>query len=141
LGFISSYLLLSRPEIIFLTRLGFFAWYPAVGLSLALLLGISPWYVFLTFFCDALAGGVFYSQPLKSNSGPTNWTTGLRGDAMIYDLVPIVPSASRHCGDADAALRHSHSCQKTSPREQRRAPFQRCSKLHTFSIRTSGIIK
>jgi PAS domain S-box-containing protein len=79
-GFIVSYLLLSRPEIIFLTRLGFVAWYPAVGLALALLLGISPWYVFLTCFCDALAGAIFYNQSLKSFTG----TVGTLGAASCY---------------------------------------------------------
>jgi PAS domain S-box-containing protein len=78
--FIVSYLLLSRPEIIFLTRLGFVAWYPAVGLALALLLGISPWYVFLTCFCDALAGAIFYNQSLKSFTG----TVGTVGAASCY---------------------------------------------------------
>ncbi len=80
LAFIPSYLLLSRPEIIFLTRLGFVAWYPAVGLALALLLGISPWYVFLTCFCDALAGAIFYNQSLKSFTG----TMGTVGAATCY---------------------------------------------------------
>lgn len=79
-GFIASYLLLSRPEIIFLTRLGFVAWYPAVGLSLALLLGISPWYVVLTGFCDALAGAIFYDQSFKSFTG----TIGTLGAATCY---------------------------------------------------------
>jgi PAS domain S-box-containing protein len=80
LGFIASYLFLSRPEVIFLTRLGFVAWYPAVGLSLALLLGISPWYVFLTCFCDALAGTIFYDQSFKSFTG----TVGTIGVAACY---------------------------------------------------------
>jgi PAS domain S-box-containing protein len=80
LAFIPGYLLLSRPEIIFLTRLGFVAWYPAVGLALTLLLGISPWYVFLTCFCDALAGAIFYNQSLKSFTG----TIGTFGAATCY---------------------------------------------------------
>jgi PAS domain S-box-containing protein len=66
---VAGYLLLSRPEIIFVSRLGFVAWYPATGLVLALLLGISPWYALLTCFCDVLAGSLFYHQPLKSFSG------------------------------------------------------------------------
>lgn len=66
LVFVASYLLLSRPEVIFVTRLGFVAWYPATGLVLALMLGISPWYAYLTCFCDTLAGALFYHQPLKS---------------------------------------------------------------------------
>jgi len=66
LVFVASYLLLSRPEVILLTRLGFVAWYPATGLVLALMLGISPWYVLLACVCDTLAGALFYHQHLKS---------------------------------------------------------------------------
>ncbi len=53
------YLLLYRPDVIFLTRLGFGAWYSATGLVLALMLGISPWYVFLVCVSDSLAGTLF----------------------------------------------------------------------------------
>ncbi len=64
--FVPIYLLLCRPDVIFLTRLGSVAWYPATGLLLALMLGISPWYVFLVCFCDTLAGTIFYHQQFKS---------------------------------------------------------------------------
>jgi hypothetical protein len=50
--FVPVYLLLFQPDVIFLTRLGFVAWYPATGLILALMLGISPWYVFQVCFSD-----------------------------------------------------------------------------------------
>ncbi|MGA9800847.1 MAG: ATP-binding protein [Terriglobales bacterium] len=60
------YLLLCRPDVIFLTRLGFVAWYPATGLVFALMLGISPWYVFLVCICDTLAGMLFYHQQFRS---------------------------------------------------------------------------
>ncbi len=56
------YLLLCRPDVIFLTRLGSVAWYPATGLVFALMLGISPWYVFLVSVSDTLAGMIFYHQ-------------------------------------------------------------------------------
>ena len=62
------YLLLCRPDVIFLTRLGFVAWYPATGLILALMLGISPWYVILVCISDTLAGTIFYHQQFKSFS-------------------------------------------------------------------------
>ncbi len=64
--FVPLYLLLCRPDVIFLTRLGFVAWYPATGLLLALMLGISPWYMFLVCFSDTLAGSLFYHQQFKS---------------------------------------------------------------------------
>ena len=66
LTFVVFYLLLSRPEVIFVARLGFVAWYPATGLVLASMLGISPWYAFLAVLCDTLSGALFYHQPLKS---------------------------------------------------------------------------
>jgi PAS domain S-box-containing protein len=62
------YLLLCRPDVIFLTRLGLVAWYPATGLILALMLGISPWYVFLVCLSDTLAGTIFYHQQFRSFS-------------------------------------------------------------------------
>jgi PAS domain S-box-containing protein len=62
------YLLLCRPDVIFLTRLGSVAWYPATGLILALMLGISPWYVILVCVSDTLAGTIFYHQQFKSFS-------------------------------------------------------------------------
>ena len=49
LSFVLLYLLLNRPEVIFISRIGFVAWYPAVGLVMALLLGVSPWYALLVF--------------------------------------------------------------------------------------------
>ncbi len=61
-------LLLSRPEVILLARLGSVVWYPASALSLALMLAVSPWYFFLACFSDTVASAVFYHQPLKSFS-------------------------------------------------------------------------
>jgi Na+/proline symporter len=39
------YLFLNRPEIILISNLGFTAWYPAVGLIFAVMLGVSPRYL------------------------------------------------------------------------------------------------
>jgi diguanylate cyclase (GGDEF)-like protein/PAS domain S-box-containing protein len=64
--FVLVYLLLSEPGVIFVSHLGWSAWYPATGLSLALLLGVSPWYAVLMGFADGLAGGVLYHQPFWS---------------------------------------------------------------------------
>ena len=61
-------LLLSRPEVILLARLGSVVWYPATALSLALMLAVSPWYFFLGCFTDTLASALFYHQPLQSYS-------------------------------------------------------------------------
>ena len=61
-------LLLSRPEVILLARLGSVVWYPASTLSLALMLAVSPWYFFLACFCDTLASSLYYHQQLYSFS-------------------------------------------------------------------------
>jgi hypothetical protein len=58
LSFVLLYLLLNRPEVIFFSRIGFVAWYPAIGLVMALLLGVSPWYAFVVCLADALAGKI-----------------------------------------------------------------------------------
>jgi hypothetical protein len=70
------YLLLNRPEVIFISRIGFTAWYPAIGLVMALLLGVSPWYALLVCFADALAGKVIYAQPVMSFSGTVGSARG-----------------------------------------------------------------
>ena len=66
--FVLIYLLLNRPEVIFISRIGFTAWYPAIGLVMALLLGVSPWYAMLVCFADVFAGKVIYGQPIISFS-------------------------------------------------------------------------
>ena len=68
LSFVLLYLLLNRPEVIFFSRIGFVAWYPAIGLAMALMLGISPWYALLVCFADALAARILYAQPVMSFS-------------------------------------------------------------------------
>ena len=76
--FVLLYLLLNRPEVIFISRIGFVAWFPATGLVMALLLGVSPWYALLVCFADAFAGRVIYAQPVISFSG----TVGSAGSAL-----------------------------------------------------------
>jgi diguanylate cyclase (GGDEF)-like protein/PAS domain S-box-containing protein len=80
LAFVLLYLLLNRPEVIFFSRIGFVAWYPAIGLVMALLLGVSPWYALLVCFADALASRVVYAQPATSFSN----TVGAVGLATCY---------------------------------------------------------
>jgi signal transduction histidine kinase/CheY-like chemotaxis protein len=79
-AFVLFFLLLNHPEVIVLSRLGSAAWYPATGLALALLLGISPRYGLLMCFCDAFAGTLIYQQPLMSFSG----TLGAVGCTAFY---------------------------------------------------------
>ena len=86
LSFVLLYLLLNRPEVILISRLGFITWYPAIGLVMALLLGLSPWYALLVFFSDALAGKAIYGQPLISFSN----TLGAAGSALCYGAAAYI---------------------------------------------------
>ena len=56
LSFMLLYLVLNRPEVIFISQLGFTAWYPATGLVLGIMLGISPWYAHFALLNSAGAG-------------------------------------------------------------------------------------
>jgi diguanylate cyclase (GGDEF)-like protein/PAS domain S-box-containing protein len=86
LSFVLLYLLLNRPEVIFFSRVGFVAWYPAIGLVMALMLGVSPWYALLACFADAFAGRVLYAQPVLSFSN----TVGAAGIAVCYGAAAYV---------------------------------------------------
>ena len=66
--FVPISLLLSRPDVILLARLGSVVWYPATALSMALMLAVSPWYFFLGCISDTLASALFYQQPFWSFS-------------------------------------------------------------------------
>ncbi len=99
LSFLLLYLLLNRPEVILLSRIGFVAWYPAIGVVMALLLGISPWYALLACFADAFASRVIYSQPVISFSG----TVGSVGIAVCYGAAAYV---LRGPLQLDLGLRH-----------------------------------
>jgi diguanylate cyclase (GGDEF)-like protein/PAS domain S-box-containing protein len=99
LSFVLLYLLLNRPEVILLSRLGFITWYPAIGLVMALLLGISPWYSLLVCFSDALAGWVIYGQPVTSFSN----TFGAVGSAVCYGAAAYL---LRGPTQIDLGLRH-----------------------------------
>src|ERR1700722_10139566 len=79
LSFVLLYLLLNRPEVILLSRIGFVAWYPAIGLVMALLLGVNPWFALLAGFADVLAGKLIYLQPVISFSN-----AGALGIACCY---------------------------------------------------------
>jgi len=78
--FVLFYLLLNRPEIVFFSRIGFVAWYPAIGVVMALMLGVSPWYALLACFADTFASRVLYAQPVMSFSS----TLDAAGIAICY---------------------------------------------------------
>src|SRR5229473_7157240 len=86
LSFLLLYLLLNRPEVIFFSHIGLVAWYPAIGVVMALLLGISPWYALLACFADTLASTVIYGQPVMSFSN----TVGTVGIAVCYGAAAYV---------------------------------------------------
>jgi hypothetical protein len=86
LSFVLLYLLLNRPEVIFFSRIGFVAWYPAIGLAMALMLGVSPWYALVVCLADALAGKIVYAQAAMSFGN----TIGAVGIAVCYGAATYV---------------------------------------------------
>ena len=86
LAFAVTYLLFNLPDVVFFSRIGFVAWYPAVGLIMAFTLGLSPWYAVLACFCDAAAGRVIYGQPVTSFSN----TVDAVGIALCYGTAASV---------------------------------------------------
>jgi diguanylate cyclase (GGDEF)-like protein/PAS domain S-box-containing protein len=66
IALLSLYLFLNRPEIILISNLGFTAWYPAVGLVFAVMLGVSPGYLPVLILGDILASLIIYHQPIYS---------------------------------------------------------------------------
>src|SRR6267378_2226719 len=86
LSFMLLYMLLNRPEVILFSRIGFVSWYPAAGVVMALMLGISPWYAVLACFADVFASRVIYAQPVMSYSA----TVGAVGIAVCYGAAAYV---------------------------------------------------
>jgi len=66
IALLSLYLFLNRPEIILISNLGFTAWYPALGLIFAVMLGVSPGYLPVVILGDILASLIIYHQPIYS---------------------------------------------------------------------------
>jgi diguanylate cyclase (GGDEF)-like protein/PAS domain S-box-containing protein len=66
IALLSLYLFLNRPEIILISNLGFTAWYPAVGLAFAVMLGVSPGYLPVVILGDISASLIIYHQPIYS---------------------------------------------------------------------------
>lgn len=80
ISFVALCLLLNRPEIILLNRLGYVVWYPAVGLTLGLMLGVSPLYAPLVYFAGVLSGRLFYNQAFATYGQ----TIGALGSVCFY---------------------------------------------------------
>jgi len=78
--FVLAYLLLNQPEVILLARIGFVAWYPATGLVMAVLLGLSPWYALAVAVANIVASKMIYGQPLLSFTN----TVGVAGNVLCY---------------------------------------------------------
>lgn len=81
-SFLLIFILLNRPEVILISRLGSVVWYPATGLAFALLLGVSPYYAILVSIAGALAGMLIYEQPLTTYSE----TIGSIGISLFYAI-------------------------------------------------------
>ncbi len=86
IGFLALSLLVTRPEVIVVNRLGYVVWYPATGLALALLLGINPWYAPLVFLSGSIAGRFFYDQSFATYGE----TIGTLGGAGLYAAAAYV---------------------------------------------------
>ena len=80
--FVVLYLLLNSPQIVVFSRIGLVAWYPAIGLAMALTLGVSPWYAILVCLSDVLASRIIYGQPVVSFSS----TVDAAGIAICYGM-------------------------------------------------------
>jgi diguanylate cyclase (GGDEF)-like protein/PAS domain S-box-containing protein len=78
--FLTLYLLLNRSDILMESQLGFTLWYPATGLALSLMLGVSPWYALLVCLAGVASDALIYHQPLASWSE----SLGSVGPAAIY---------------------------------------------------------
>src|ERR1700683_3195168 len=85
-SFVLFYLVLNRPEILLLSKLGFTTWYPATGLAFALMLGVSPWYALLVYFTNSLASMAIYQQPLISWGN----LAGTLGETGVYAVAAIL---------------------------------------------------
>jgi diguanylate cyclase (GGDEF)-like protein/PAS domain S-box-containing protein len=76
------YLLLNRPEIILLSKLGVTTWYPAIGLAFALMLAVNPRYVLAMALAGATSGMLLYHQSFYSWGVLVEAPVG----ALIYGL-------------------------------------------------------
>jgi hypothetical protein len=84
--FLVLFVVLNHPSVILIAQLGSVTWYPATGLVLALLLGISPSYALLVVVAGILPGALFYHQPFTS----FGQTIGNVGFAACYGAAAYV---------------------------------------------------
>jgi diguanylate cyclase (GGDEF)-like protein/PAS domain S-box-containing protein len=98
LAVVVGYLLLSRSEVIIASQVGFTLWYPATGLILAVMLGVSPWYFMLAVIADALAGTVIYHRPA------TSWSV-FAGPLLVSGTYAVAASLLRGPLKIDPQLR------------------------------------
>jgi diguanylate cyclase (GGDEF)-like protein/PAS domain S-box-containing protein len=99
IAFVAVYFALNQPSVILISQLGSVAWYPATGLVLAVLLGVSPWYALLICFVDSLASAFIYHQPALSFGS----TFGSLGIALCYGAAAYI---LRGPLQIDLGLRH-----------------------------------
>lgn len=86
IAFVVAYLLLDRPDVILVSKTGFMAWYPPVGLVMALLLGVSPLYAPLVWLVSVVARPLIYHQPVLSWCG----MLGTMCTASLYALAAYI---------------------------------------------------
>ena len=98
-AFVLAYLALCLPQVTYITQIGFTAWYPAIGLVVALLVGVSPWYVFAAVIADTVASLLIYHQPLVSYTGVVGVIASAScyalGASVLRDHFPIDPRLPR----------------------------------------------
>lgn len=84
--------LLERPEVIVISRLGTVVWYPATGVAMALMAGLSPWYGILVAISSVLVGTLTYEQALTSFSN----TITVVGIGIFYATAAYVLRGPLH---------------------------------------------
>ncbi|HUO34174.1 MAG TPA: diguanylate cyclase [Candidatus Acidoferrum sp.] len=85
-AYFGCYYLLNLPSVIFISKIGFSAWYPAAGLSAATVLGLNPFYGLLVLMTDPVVGHLIYGTPIFSWDG----LTGSLGPACFYTMAALV---------------------------------------------------
>lgn len=64
--FLALYVFLDRSDVLLESKSGFTIWYPPIGLAVALVLGLSPWFAPLICIAEVLSGSLIYRQHLNS---------------------------------------------------------------------------
>ncbi len=114
LSFVLPYLLLNRPEVIFTSRIGFVAWYPTIGLVMALLLASAIVFTLIC-FADASAGRVMYAQPVM----PFGGAAGSVGSTFCYSTAAYVLRRSLRIATLLARSQNDRCGSRDSRKQQR----------------------